>query len=66
MPDADELSFYRVSVMTIVEEERALGLDGQELEALFAELSRFNCANLSDQGRACLAVAVIGSAVHAR
>jgi hypothetical protein len=40
-------------------------VDEQELEALFAELSRFNCVYLSDEGRACLAVAAIGSAVHA-
>ena len=40
-------------------------VDEQELEALFAELSRFNCAYLSHEGRACLAVAAIGSAVHA-
>jgi hypothetical protein len=40
-------------------------VDDQQLDALFTELSRFGCAHLSDEGRACLAVAAIGSAVHA-
>jgi len=37
----------------------------QELQTLFAELSRYGRWNLSDAGRACLAVAAVGSAVHA-
>lgn len=37
----------------------------QELQALFAELRRYARWNLSDAGRACLAVAAVGSAVHA-
>lgn len=36
-----------------------------ELEVLFAELRRYGRWNLSDAGRACLAVAAVGSAVHA-
>jgi hypothetical protein len=40
-------------------------VDEQQLEALFARLSRYRCEHLSDEGRACLAVAAIGSAVHA-
>jgi hypothetical protein len=40
-------------------------VDEQQLEMLFARLSRYGCEHLSDEGRACLAMAAVGSAVHA-
>jgi hypothetical protein len=40
-------------------------VDEQELEALFAELSRCSWCDFSEAVRACLTVAAVGSAVHA-